>query len=335
MNPRRNSIARLMWIVGIVALNLAVGRSIFLSEPWRLAGIGPIAVAIELGLVCLIRARGRPRRYAFWTGFEAGSVLGLWSFVCVRVPESRVGALWDEYGAFIDGQLRAAYGLSVLDRGPLDPVFLSMIAVFAFLPQLLLGIAGGFLGLSLAWSRRSRVLTFTLFAIAAFLVLHVAAWLAAWNALPAQPPWLAFGVTPGGLMLECGLLSVIRSWGRPRSRAFWLGFVTVGSFVFGSYLRAMIFTQTPPARYLTYWPDGPWYVRSFPASPWWTLWINYTALASYSFGRPPYGTYIVEWTNNPADGLAYALFIFLPQLLFALAGGVLGLCVARWTRARV
>ena len=183
MNPRRNSIARLMWIVGIVALNLAVGRSIFLSEPWRLAGIGPIAVAIELGLVCLIRARGRPRRYAFWTGFEAGSLLGLWSFVCVRVPESRVGALWDEYGAFIDGQLLAAYGLSVLDRGPLDPVFLSMIAVFAFLPQLLLGIAGGFLGLSLAWSRRSRVLTFTLFAIAAFLVLHVAAWLAAWNAL--------------------------------------------------------------------------------------------------------------------------------------------------------
>ena len=97
----------------------------------------------------------------------------------------------------------------------------------------------------------------------------------------------------------------------------------------------MTFTQTPPARYLTYWPDGPWYVRSFRASPWWTLWIDYTALASYSFGRPPYGTYIVEWTNNPADGLAYALFIFLPQLLFALAGGVLGLCVARWTRARV
>jgi hypothetical protein len=335
MNLPRHSIARLMWLVGIVALNLAIGREIFLSEPWRLAGIGPIAVVIQLGLVCLIRARGRPRRYAFWTGFEAGSILGFWSFLYAQVPDSRVGALWEEYRVFIDLQLRVVFGLAVFNRRYDNPVLLTVIAIFAFLPQLLMGIAGGLLVLSVVWSRRSRVLTFTTFTLTGFLILHVVAWLAAWNALPAQPPWLLFGITPAGLMLELALLGIFRSWTRRRSRAFWTGFLAAGSFVCWTYLRAMILTPNPTARYFAYWPGGPWYVRSIPDSPLWTCWINYTVLTSYLCGRPPYGTYIVVWTNTPADGLAYALIIFLPHLLFALVGGLLGLCIARWARVRV
>jgi hypothetical protein len=179
MSLPRNSIASLMSVVGIVALNLAVGRAIFLAEPWRLAGVAPIGVIIQVGLYCLIRARGRPRRFAFWTGFEAGTVLGLWSFLCARVPESRVGAVWDDYGEFIDGLLRLHYGLPVLNRGPLDPVLLTMIAVFAFLPQFLMGVVGGLLGLSLAWSRRSRAFTLTLFAMLGFTMLNLVAWIAA------------------------------------------------------------------------------------------------------------------------------------------------------------
>jgi hypothetical protein len=57
---RRNSIAWLMRAVGVVALNLAVGRTIFAFEPWRLAGIGPIAVTIQAGLLFLISARATP-----------------------------------------------------------------------------------------------------------------------------------------------------------------------------------------------------------------------------------------------------------------------------------
>ena len=95
MKGPRNSIVSLMYVVGIVALNLTLGRFIFEGEPWRLAGLAPIAVMIQLGLFCLIRARGRVRRYAFWAGFEAGGLLGFWSFLYTRVPESWVGSLWD------------------------------------------------------------------------------------------------------------------------------------------------------------------------------------------------------------------------------------------------
>jgi hypothetical protein len=104
--------------------------------------------------------------------------------------------------------------------------------------------------------------------------------------------------------------------------------VAVGSLVFWSYLRAMIFTHIQSARNLTYWPNGPWYARPVSEAPLWTLWIDYTALASYFLGRPPYGTYIIVWTNNQIDSLAYARIVLVPHLLAALGGGVLALSVA-------
>jgi hypothetical protein len=328
MNLRRNTIRSLMLVVVIVSFNLAVARAL---EPWRLAGVGPISLAIEVGLFCLIRARGRPRKYAFWAGFEAGSVFGLWSFLYVRVPDSIVGSVWDAYAATVNEFLRVNYGLPVLDRSPFDPVLLAAIVVFAFLPQLLMGLGAGGLALSFTWSRRSRAWTIALFAMVAFLIVHLAGWIAAWNALPAQPPWLIFGLTPGGLMLEFGLLALIGRWKRPERRVFWLGFVAGRSLVLWSYFRAMTVTQIPVTQYLRYGPSGPWYARPSPESPLWTLWTNYTALASYLLGRPPQGTFIVAWTNNTNDALAYSLIIFLPQLLFALAVGFLWLRVAIMT----
>ena len=322
MNRRRTSISALMWVVGIVAVNLTVGRMIFWSEPWRLAGIAPIAISVQIGLLFLIRSRGKRRPYAFWAGFEAGSMLGLWSFLYARVPDSRVGAIWENYGAWIDEYLGLHYGLRVLNRSPFDSVLLTVIAVFAFLPQLLLGIAAGLLALSLAWSRRSRVRTFVAFAVVGLLILHTAAWLFYWSILPAQPPWLPSGVTAGGLMLELGFFGLIRGWSSQRSRAFWVGFVALGSLVFLSYMHAMVFTPFPLTRYLMFWPGGPWYAEPSESAPFWMLWIDYTALASYALGRPPYGTNIVAWSNKPIDSLAYALIAGLPHLFFAMLGGL-------------
>jgi len=48
-------------------------------------------------------------------------------------------------------------------------------------------------------------LTIKRFAMIGILVLNLAAWITARNALPAQPPWLPFGVTPGDLLLQLGL----------------------------------------------------------------------------------------------------------------------------------
>ena len=98
-----------MAVVGIVALNLAFARTVFPGEPWRLAGIGIIGSLIQVGLFFLIRARGKRRHYAFWAGFEAGSLLGAWSFLYARVPGSWVGYPWDNYAEFIDGWLLRAF----------------------------------------------------------------------------------------------------------------------------------------------------------------------------------------------------------------------------------
>jgi hypothetical protein len=325
----QSSIGTSMWVVGIVALNLAVGRAIYRFLPWRLAGVFLIGLLIQVGLVCLFRSRGRRRLHAFWAGFELGGLLGLTSFLYARVPDSWMGSLWEQYAEFIDLQFRIHLGLSVLTRGADDPILLATVAAFGFLPQFLVALGGGLLGLSLRWSARSWVLVLKVFAIVAILVLQVAAWLTAWYALPARPPWLISGVTPSGLMLQVGSFGLIRNFGRPRDRAFWTGFLTVGSLVFCSYLWAMIIAHSTTGWNLRYWPNGPWYVRPVPNAPMWALWIDYTALVSYLLGRPPHGTYFVEWRDQPIDSLVYALIILLPHLLAALGGGFLALRIAR------
>jgi hypothetical protein len=156
---RRKSIASLMILVAIVALNLGVGRMIFLVEPWRLAGVGPVVAALQVGMYFLGRARasGRLRQYAFWLGFETGGSLGLWSFLYVRVPDSRIGAIWDSYAVFINDLLRVHLGLSVLDRNPFDPALLIVVAVFGSLPQMVMAVTGGLVGLAVGWLGRSWV----------------------------------------------------------------------------------------------------------------------------------------------------------------------------------
>ena len=327
MTGPRTSIVWLMSLVSIVALNLAVGQTIFLGEPWRLAGIAPTAIVIQLGLYNLILARGRRRQNAFWAGFEAGALVGLSSFLYARVPESQVAAFWDSYAEFIDAGLREYCGLSVLNRRPLDPLFLTAIAVFAFLPQLLLAVVGGLLSLSSAWSARSRTVMLTLSALLVIPILNVAAWAAAWNALPAQPPWLPFGVTPAGLLLELGVYGLITRWFRPADRAFWIGFLLFVSLVFWSYLHAMILDRVQTAWFFNYWPGGPFYIRPISPAPWWTLWADYTALASYLVGRPPVGTYIVAWTDDLADSLVYLLIVLVPHLLGGLGGAMFAMLV--------
>jgi hypothetical protein len=116
----RPSIGILMCVVGIVALNLAVGRTIYQFVPWRLAGVFLIGLLLQAGLLCLFRGRSRRRLYAFWVGFELGAVLGLTSFLYARVPDSWIGSLWEKYAEFIDVLLRTHFGLPVLNRGAKD-----------------------------------------------------------------------------------------------------------------------------------------------------------------------------------------------------------------------
>jgi hypothetical protein len=335
---RQTSLLALLGVVGIVALDLAFARVFVPYEPWRVAGVAMIGLLIQVGLVFLFRARGMRRRYAFWAGFEVGALVGFSSFFYVRVPGSTIGNLWGVYGEFIDGCLSHYFGISALNRGALDPVLLWIVAVFAFLPQLCMAVTGGVLALSVGSSARARAQTIRLFAITGTLVMNVIAWLAAWNALPAQPPWLPFGITPGGLLLELGTYGLVRTWGRPNARTFWLIFLAVDSLVLWSYLDAMVFHHVQTAWYFHCWTDGPLYATPIRSAPLWTVWIDYTFMASYILGRPPHGTYIVAWPNHLLDNVSYTFIILVPHLLAATVGGALAAGASRsrrrWNQAR-
>ena len=87
--------------------------------------------------------------------------------------------LWDQYAQLVNVQMIAHFGLHVLPRRPTDPIFLIMVAVFGTLPQLLMASCGGFLGLSLAWSRRCRLVVLAALVGVAVLTVSLFAWLAA------------------------------------------------------------------------------------------------------------------------------------------------------------
>ena len=110
-------------------------------------------------------------------------------------------------------------------------------------------------------------LVFPLMEVLAILVANAAVWFVASRFLPAQPPWLAVGVIPGGLLLQLGLYGLIRSWRRRWPRAFWIGFVVVDSLVFWSYIKALVFTNSQTAMALTHWPNAPQMASRCPRPP--------------------------------------------------------------------
>jgi hypothetical protein len=316
-----------MGIIGIVALNLTLGRAVYGLVPWRLAGVFLNGIVLQIGAFCLICSRGWRRAYAFWAGVVFGSLLGLTSFLYARADDSWVGALWETYANFIDNLLLKYFDISVINRPEEDPLLLAMVALFGFLPQFVMALLGGLLGLWLGWSEPSWRLVNSLLEILGILVANAALWFVASYYLPAQPRWLAVGIIPGALLLQLGLYVLIRSWRRRWSRAFWIGFVVVDSLVFWSYVKAVVFTNAQTAVALTYWPKVSVNGGRVPSAPLWALWTDYVTKASSSLGRPPYGTLLTVWTGRPSHSAFYALIVLLPHLMAALGGGLLAIVV--------
>ena len=158
--------------------------------------------------------------------------------------------------------------------------------------------------------------------VVGILVVNGALWATAWSVVPAQPPWLPVGITPGGLLLQLGLYGLIRTWRSPQSRAFWVGFVAVGSLVYGSYLSATVFTNVQAALALWHGRSDPSHAGPLPAVLLWRLWNDYVTLASHSLGRPAHGTFLVVWSGKPIDSLIYALIVLVPHLLAAMVAGI-------------
>lgn len=142
MKTRRTTLARLMIVVAVVAVELAA-----FIVAWRgvggdwVRGLPPTALACQIGLLCAVLSRGMWR--AFWTGFVVLGCAMMATFawgLCFPFQRSAVVDAWVSYGDFAMGLIEAR-PIEPLLRTDAD-VDVAMAVAWA-LPQLAAALAGG------------------------------------------------------------------------------------------------------------------------------------------------------------------------------------------------
>lgn len=152
--PARRSIATLMIVVAVVAIDIASVRAYYASRgpvptpEWRalLVGVPLISFCLQYGLFRLIRNQGRGR--SFWVGFELFGLLAACTFIGTFVfwPSSmdfRVCYWVAYYSELISVLFRQPLRHGVLRQHPIIWWFAESILLF--LPQLLMAVSGGLL----------------------------------------------------------------------------------------------------------------------------------------------------------------------------------------------
>ena len=182
MKLPRLSIRVLMAVIGVVALNLAVGRALWnaaseLSD--LLPCVGLNAVVTQLAVLFLLRSRNGAR--AFWIGFVASSAIAAGSCSCAFFnlesvnSESLNSTSWYEYISLVQeltGIVIFQSGFTIhtgapIPRGPFDAFFdfleAAKIASVFYAPQFVFAVSGGAVTVVLArvarlvHDRRSRL----------------------------------------------------------------------------------------------------------------------------------------------------------------------------------
>lgn len=153
MEGHRVSLATLMAVVLVAAINLAAGRA-FLPRLGPMGWvIGLSGLALQIGLFGLIRKRGQDR--VFWAGFVAAGSLALMTFVWEEsVPNNKTpfGSPWLTYMLLIDNIMPSLSFRT--PPGGWPATRLAVNAVVLVLPQLFIALAGGLLFRGIA-TRRS------------------------------------------------------------------------------------------------------------------------------------------------------------------------------------
>jgi hypothetical protein len=149
--PRpRTSIAALMTVVAVVALNGGVARLLIGLEDgdyWLVAS-APIACTLQFGIVRLIRRRGLAR--AFWGGFVSAGSAALASLLWALAFEgSALNGVWTRYVRAFEGLLmKYLSSQSFGVRAEVAEVVCAGLILFA--PQFLIALAGGLLARGIA-----------------------------------------------------------------------------------------------------------------------------------------------------------------------------------------
>src|SRR4051794_13565975 len=164
MRPPRMSIATLMVLVAVVAADLVIARALLALNRYLLIGAAPAVLALQLGIIRVIRRRGRSRM--FWAGFLACGSVATTSFVwgMVSAPVSRAAvaprpgvfvvrheapgsAMWPLWHRYFELAVRACdplpYSREFLGVGGEMPA--ATLAAMCSLPQFILAVAGGML----------------------------------------------------------------------------------------------------------------------------------------------------------------------------------------------
>lgn len=129
MRAYRFRLSGLMLVVAAVALNLAVGMALLSSDSSLLFRIALIGIALQVGVVALLRGRNRP----FWAGFVAFGLLSALS--CALAFGPRFEIVTDATGsrpvevAPASAMWQAWEGYDRLWVSPLEPVVASYIQV--------------------------------------------------------------------------------------------------------------------------------------------------------------------------------------------------------------
>jgi hypothetical protein len=161
--------------------------------------------------------------------------------------------------------------------------------------------------------KRSRVTVVGLMVFVGVVAINLAAVRALSAALQVRVVLIA-------LVLQFALIRLIRS--RRCGQAFWAGFVGCGSLAMAS----CIWAEAHRPRILLSLSVLTGHLVETRGSSMWTIWDGYANFASDCLERLPYAVRLIERSSESIQDAVFPLTLFLPQLLFALAGGLL----ARW-----
>jgi hypothetical protein len=147
--------------------------------------------------------------------------------------------------------------------------------------------------------------------------------LTAARALYTYSPMYLYAAALSGLGLQVGLFCLWRS--RGRARAFWLGLLMAGGLAMGSCLWAVAF---PRVIGIGGSAKGGFVRVEQKGSPLWDVLEAYSNFIIRQIDAVPALAPIIESGNEILLGATTTVIWFLPQLVLALGGGILG-----WTFA--
>lgn len=147
MRTTRMSLAGLMIVVAVIALNVAAVRAALSSEnrsilllPYQCA---PMALATQAGLY--FAALARHRRRLFWLGFTASGIAAALSLVTWFPGTAN---LWRSYFLWVEGLYVRSPEVSRFVAGHRGLHSVVSLLIYS-VPQFVVAVAGGFLGVGL------------------------------------------------------------------------------------------------------------------------------------------------------------------------------------------